>query len=106
MIDQMGEYRCNTYLNCRGIEDSSAPLAEQAAAAAAVKAFGLPVTGFVEDGSFLELREVAVQSVLNLLACALGPVAAADLLQQIFVGVDAAEHLSRRVPHRREDDPD
>ena len=60
MVDQMGEYRCNTYLNCRGIEDPSAPLAEQAAAAAAVKAFGLPVTGFVEDGSFLKLREVAV----------------------------------------------
>jgi TonB-dependent starch-binding outer membrane protein SusC len=59
MIDQMGEYRCELYI-CRGIDDPSAPLAEQAAAEAAVKALFLPVTGFVEDGSFLKLREVAV----------------------------------------------
>jgi hypothetical protein len=60
VVDQMGEYRCVGVRNCRGLQDPSAPLAEQAAAAAALKSSSLPVAGFVEDGSFLKVREVAV----------------------------------------------
>jgi hypothetical protein len=64
MTDEMGEYRCIAYRNCRGMQDPSAPLSEQAAAGAALKASGLPVMGFVEDGSFLKLRELAVHWVV------------------------------------------
>jgi hypothetical protein len=52
------EFRCDTYVNCRAVNDPSASLAEQAAAVAAYDNF--VYTGYIEDASFIKLREVAL----------------------------------------------
>ena len=52
------EFRCDYAFNCRGINDPSAPLWEQARAM--IAADQLIFTGYMEDGSFVKLREVAL----------------------------------------------
>jgi outer membrane receptor protein involved in Fe transport len=57
------QFRCAVFLNCQAANDKSVGLAEQARAMASARLnFGLPPTdaGYVEDGSFWKLREVAV----------------------------------------------
>ena len=51
------EFRCNSILNCREVNDKSAPLAEQAAATAS--RMGTYV-GYIENAKFIKLREVAL----------------------------------------------
>ena len=60
VANQMGQLRC-LRRNCRAAEDPTAPLADQAAVAAAVASGGQPVMGFVSDGSFFKLRELAIR---------------------------------------------
>ncbi len=50
------QFRCGL-ANCRAINDKTAPLADQAAAAANLKG---TQAGYIEDGSFTKLREVSV----------------------------------------------
>jgi TonB-linked SusC/RagA family outer membrane protein len=59
LLNDTEEFRCEVFLICRGIQDKSAPLGEQARAVAA-RQFG-SIAGFVEDASFTKLREVSVQ---------------------------------------------
>jgi TonB-linked SusC/RagA family outer membrane protein len=57
------QFRCAVFLNCRSANDKGASLADQARAAASARInFGETSTdaGYVEDGSFWKLREVAV----------------------------------------------
>jgi hypothetical protein len=54
------EFRCNTIQNCREINDKSAPLADQARALASRMG---TFSGYIEDGSFVKLRELAVTFV-------------------------------------------
>ena len=57
------QFRCAVFFNCRAANDKSVSLADQARAAASARAnFGLDATdaGYVEDGSFWKLRELAV----------------------------------------------
>ena len=56
----MGQIRCRNFGNCRAAQDPSAPLADQAAVAAATLTTD-PVAGFVSDGSFFRLRELALR---------------------------------------------
>lgn len=51
------EFRCNTFFNCRGINDPEAPLWEQARAVAAGQG---SIDGYVEDADFTKLREVSL----------------------------------------------
>ena len=60
MLNDVGRYRCWAILNCRGAQDPTAPLAEQAAAVAQTKTRGQPVVAYVDDASFAKLREVAL----------------------------------------------
>jgi hypothetical protein len=54
-------WRCITGLNCRAVNDPRAPLSEQARAVAARSAvLGRTAAGYIEDGTFLRLRELAV----------------------------------------------
>ena len=55
-----GRFRCVSRRNCRAAQDPTASLEDQAAAAAAVASGGDLVTGFVSDGSFFKLRELAL----------------------------------------------
>lgn len=66
MIDHRGghqlfnsteEFRCNTFFNCRPINDPAAPLEEQARAVAAVLG---SIDGYVEDADFTKLREASL----------------------------------------------
>jgi len=66
VADEMGELRCVARRNCRAAQDPSAPLEDQAAVAAAVASNGQPVIGFVSDGSFFKLREVALRWLVPL----------------------------------------
>jgi TonB-linked SusC/RagA family outer membrane protein len=59
LLNDTEEFRCEVFLICRGIQDASAPLGEQARAVAA-RQYG-SIAGFVEDASFTKLREVSVQ---------------------------------------------
>ncbi len=53
--------RCATALNCRGVNDPSAPLDVQAAAVARVTAaLGSTPYGFIEKGDFVRFRELSV----------------------------------------------
>ncbi|MBA3657115.1 MAG: TonB-dependent receptor, partial [Gemmatimonadaceae bacterium] len=52
--------RCQSRLNCRGIADPSAPLAEQARAVALRDHPARTQAGYWDDGKFTKLREVAV----------------------------------------------
>jgi TonB-linked SusC/RagA family outer membrane protein len=51
------QFRCVVFLNCRAAQDKSVGLAEQARAAASWNGSDV---GYIEDGSFWKLREVAV----------------------------------------------
>jgi TonB-linked SusC/RagA family outer membrane protein len=56
-------FRCTSGAanNCRAVNDKSAPLADQAAAAAArTLAYSNTTAGFIVDGTFLALRELSV----------------------------------------------
>ena len=59
VANAMGELRCD-FRNCRAAQDPTASLEDQAAVAATVASRGQPVIGFVSDGSFFKLREVAL----------------------------------------------
>jgi TonB-linked SusC/RagA family outer membrane protein len=59
LLNDTEEFRCEIFAICRGIQDRTAPLGEQARAVAA-RAYG-SIAGFVEDASFTKLREVSVQ---------------------------------------------
>jgi TonB-dependent starch-binding outer membrane protein SusC len=60
------QFRCAVFFNCRAANDKSVGLAEQARAAASARVnFGLESTdaGYVEDGTFWKLREVALTAM-------------------------------------------
>ena len=52
-------FRCTPVLNCRGLVDRTAPLAEQARAQAVLNEGG-NAFGFFEDGWFIKLRELSL----------------------------------------------
>jgi TonB-dependent starch-binding outer membrane protein SusC len=52
------EFRCGLTATCRGINDPNAPLHEQARAVASFEFEN--IDGFIEDASFVKLRELAV----------------------------------------------
>jgi hypothetical protein len=56
------QFRCGSFVNCRGLNDPKAPLAQQAAGVASIVN---PATnaGYMEDGSFVKLREISVTYV-------------------------------------------
>ncbi len=57
--------RCQSALNCRAINDPSAPLAEQAKAVVARSAQdGRSLAGYIENGSFMRLRELSLTYLL------------------------------------------
>jgi TonB-linked SusC/RagA family outer membrane protein len=58
LFNSTEEFRCGVILNCRAINDKSAPLDQQARAEA--DAFYGIYTGYIEDASFTKLREVSV----------------------------------------------
>jgi TonB-linked SusC/RagA family outer membrane protein len=51
--------RCDTRINCRGNVDPTAPLWEQARSVAARQHSSRTVYGFIEDASFLRIREIS-----------------------------------------------
>ena len=53
------DFRCGVFLNCRAMNDPSAPLADQARAVADYQ-FGT-VAGYIEDASFTKLRELSLE---------------------------------------------
>jgi TonB-linked SusC/RagA family outer membrane protein len=63
IYNSTAQFRCAVFLTCQGANDPSVGLAEQARIMASARAnFGLDASdaGFVEDGSFWKLREVAL----------------------------------------------
>jgi TonB-linked SusC/RagA family outer membrane protein len=56
LFNSTEQFRCGL-ANCRGINDKTAPLADQAAAAGNLKG---TQAGYIEDGSFTKLREVSI----------------------------------------------
>lgn len=58
LFNSTEEFRCGAFFNCRGIQDGTAPLAEQAAAVAA--AIEGSIGPYVEPGDYTKLREVSV----------------------------------------------
>ncbi|MGH7577964.1 MAG: SusC/RagA family TonB-linked outer membrane protein [Longimicrobiales bacterium] len=58
LFNSTEEFRCGAFFNCRGIQDRTAPLAEQAAAVAT--AIEGSIGPFVEPGDYTKLREVSV----------------------------------------------
>ena len=66
IYNSTAQFRCAVFLNCQGANDPSVGLAEQARIMASARAnFGLDASdaGFVEDGTFWKLREVAVTAM-------------------------------------------
>ena len=57
LFNSTEQFRCG-FLNCQGVNDPKAPLADQAAAVA--NAFYATQAGYIEDGSFVKLRELSV----------------------------------------------
>jgi TonB-linked SusC/RagA family outer membrane protein len=63
VYNSTAQFRCAVFLNCQAANDPSTPLEEQARVMASARAnFGLDASdaGFVEDGTFWKLREVAL----------------------------------------------
>jgi hypothetical protein len=63
IYNSTAQFRCAVFLNCRGANDPSVGLEEQARIMASARAnFGLDASdaGFVEDGTFWKLREVSL----------------------------------------------
>jgi TonB-linked SusC/RagA family outer membrane protein len=59
LFNSTEQFRCAPPRNtCRGLNDKTASLADQAAAAASLKGTN---AGYIEDGSFTKLREVSIQ---------------------------------------------
>jgi hypothetical protein len=54
------QYRCTSFVNCRDIYDPSTPLERQARAIAAGFVTNTTEAGYIEDASFVRLREVAL----------------------------------------------
>lgn len=61
-VDQTGRFRCSIP-NCRDTQDPTAPLNRQAAAVAS-RLTNYSVAGYVSDGSFVKVREVALRWTL------------------------------------------
>jgi outer membrane receptor protein involved in Fe transport len=57
LFNSTEQFRCG-FLNCQGVNDPKASLADQAAAVA--NAFYATQAGYVQDGGFVKLREVSV----------------------------------------------
>ena len=57
LFNSTEQFRCG-FLNCQGVNDPKASLADQAAAVA--NAFYATQAGYIEDGGFVKLREVSV----------------------------------------------
>lgn len=57
LFNSTEEFRCNQILNCRGLNDPDAPLAEQARAVAGLLG---SIDPFVEDADFTKLRELSL----------------------------------------------
>ena len=57
LFNSTEQFRCGV-LNCQGVNDPKASLADQAAAVA--NAFYATQAGYIEDGGFVKLREVSV----------------------------------------------
>ena len=57
LLNLTERFRCNFTQTCRGLQDATAPLAEQARAIATLLG---TEAGFVEDADFVKLRELAV----------------------------------------------
>jgi TonB-linked SusC/RagA family outer membrane protein len=62
LFNSTEQFRCGSFVNCRGLNDPKASLAQQAAGVASIVN---PATnaGYMEDGSFVKLREVSVTYV-------------------------------------------
>jgi TonB-linked SusC/RagA family outer membrane protein len=66
VYNSTAQFRCAVFLNCRGANDPSVGLEEQARIMASARAnFGLDASdaGFIEDGTFWKLRELAVTAM-------------------------------------------
>lgn len=59
LFNSTEEFRCG-FVICRGLNDSTASLADQARAIAAALAPTTTAAGFIEDAGFVKLREVSV----------------------------------------------
>jgi hypothetical protein len=59
LFNSTEEFRCG-FVICRGLNDSTASLADQARAIAAALAPTTTEAGFIEDAGFVKLREVSV----------------------------------------------
>jgi TonB-linked SusC/RagA family outer membrane protein len=57
LFNSTEEFRCNTFFNCRGVNDHDAPLWEQARGVAAIMG---SIDPYVEDADFTKLREVSL----------------------------------------------
>jgi TonB-linked SusC/RagA family outer membrane protein len=57
LFNSTEQFRCG-FLNCQGVNDPKASLADQAAAVA--NAFYATQAGYIEDGGFVKLREISV----------------------------------------------
>ncbi len=58
LFNSTREFRCSQFRNCQDVHDPNTPLADQAKVIASIMG---TVAGYVEDASFVRLREVAVQ---------------------------------------------
>ena len=61
IVNRTAWYRCTGVRNCQAVQDPSASLADQASVVAAQLAGNASVAGFIEDASFLKLRELALR---------------------------------------------
>lgn len=57
LFNSTEEFRCNSFANCRALNDHNAPLAEQARGVAALLG---SIDPYVEDADFTKLREVSL----------------------------------------------
>ncbi len=60
LFNSTEQFRCGSLVNCRGLNDPKAPLADQAAGVAALLGTN---AGYMQDGSFVKLREVSLTYV-------------------------------------------
>jgi hypothetical protein len=57
LFNSTREFRCGQFLNCRDIQDNTAPLDDQAKVIARLMG---TATGYIEDASFVKLRELGI----------------------------------------------
>ena len=60
LLNQNEYIRCRVYRNCRAAQDPTAPLADQARAAAAWQNRIVFTDAFIDDASFVKLRELSL----------------------------------------------